>query len=577
MEQKKLLKSALAAAGAGAAAATAAIAGIKIKKKEFCPVCTVKKAVHKLHLDQRSAALYDNGVALTPPMGWSSWNLFASKINEDLIKEIADAMDKSGLREAGYQYVNIDDCWQSSERDKNGRLQWDKATFPGGIPALVQYVNDRGLKLGIYSSNGTKTCEDYPASLRHEAADADTFADWGIEYFKYDFCHNIPISEKAPLIRRVELARPHEGTFAAFESDVFRLRGRARLVHDDTLNADFVTGLCSRAGSFSVNAELPANGDYILTLIVAKADDAERFVRVTVNGKAEYHLYAAKGRAPFRGERRIQTTVRLQSGVNTLTFDNPVGSRFDSAAIQYKLMGRELRRATREYAEAHGTAEKPIVYSICEWGFNRPWKWGAEAGNLWRTTGDIKPSWMSILALYEFTVRLWKYAGKGGWNDPDMLEVGNGKLTHEENRSHFSLWCMMNAPLILGNDVRTFVKKDGSIDTDNKVWQILTNQEMIAVNQDPLGIPCRRIKAGTVDVLLKPLSDARAAVCVFNKTSRPASTTLDCRALANEGFVNLPSKATYTVRDVWEDNTFLAAGAFSAAAAPHGVKVYILA
>ena len=207
MEQKKLLKSAAIAASAGAAAAGMTVLGVKMKKKEFCPVCAVKKAAHKLHLDQRATTHYDNGVALTPPMGWSSWNLFATHISEDLIKEIADAMDKSGLKDAGYIYVNIDDCWQSSERDKSGRLQCDKATFPSGIPALAQYVNDRGLKLGIYSSNGKLTCEDYPGSLRHEAIDADTFAAWGIEYFKYDFCHNVPISEKAPRIREIELAQ----------------------------------------------------------------------------------------------------------------------------------------------------------------------------------------------------------------------------------------------------------------------------------------------------------------------------------------------------------------------------------
>ena len=575
MEQKKLLQSAAVAAGAGAAAAGLTVLGVKMKKKEFCPVCTVKKAAHKFRLDQRVTKPYDNGVALTPPMGWSSWNLFATHISEDLIKEIADAMDKSGLREAGYQYVNIDDCWQSSERDKNGRLQCDKATFPGGIKALADYVNARGLKLGIYSSNGKLTCEDYPGSLRHEAIDADTFASWGIEYFKYDFCHNVPISEKAPRIREIELSK--DGDRVTYGIDKAVLNGRARIVKDDAIGEAFIAGLDSRAGSFSLCTEPMTAGDYVLTFLVAKADDAERFVRVTVNGKEEYHVYCAKGRMPLHGERRVQTTIRLQDGVNTLVFDNPVGSRFDSAAVQYKLMGRELKRATKEYAIQNGVPEKPIVYSICEWGFNRPWQWGAEAGNLWRTTGDIKPVWASILALYEFTVRLWKHACKGGWNDPDMLEVGNGKLTHEENRSHFSLWCMMNAPLILGNDVRAFVRDDGTVDTQNKVWQILTNKDMIAINQDPLGVPCRRVKAGLVDVLLKPLSDARIAVCVFNKTGRETTTALDCAKLANEGFVNLPQKMRYTVRDVWDGETKESDGKLSAVCAPHGVRVYVIA
>ena len=576
MENKKLLKSAAAAAGAGAAVAAAAVAAVKIKQKEFCPVCTVKQAAHKLQLNERTVSPYNNGAALTPPMGWSSWNLFASHISEDLIKEIADAMDKSGLKDAGYTYVNIDDCWQSSERNRDGSLQCDKATFPSGIPALAKYVNDRGLKLGIYSSNGTHTCEDYPGSLRHEALDADTFASWGIEYFKYDFCHNKKISEKAPRIRQVELANA-DGVCAVFDTQDFLLKGRARIVEDSRIGQRFVTGLSSRAGSFSVHAEPETPGRYVLTLLVAKADDAERFVRVTVNGKEEYHIYCAKGRMPLHGERRVQTEIELQAGVNTLVFDNPVGSAFDSAAIQYKLMGRELKRATREYAEQHGVPEKPIVYSICEWGFNRPYIWGAEAGNLWRTTGDIAANWLSVMALYEHTVKLWKYAGIGGWNDPDMLEVGNGKLTHEENRSHFSLWCMMNAPLILGNDVRKFVKPDGTVDTDNKYWQILTNKEMIAVNQDALGVPCRRVRMGGVDVLVKPLTGAKAAVCLFNKTEIPVKHTFSCQKIANEGFVHLPQKNRYTVRDVWEHTDAQTDGKVKTTIAPHGVKVYILA
>ena len=172
-----------AAATAAAAATTAAAVGMKTKK--FCPLCEAKRLLHKVCINEKSEQGYDNGVALTPPMGWSSWNLFASKINEDLIKEIADAMKNSGLLEAGYEYVNIDDCWQCSERDEKGRLQCDKATFPHGMRALSEYVNSRGLKLGLYSSNGTHTCEDYPASLRHEAVDADSLAEWGIEYFKW--------------------------------------------------------------------------------------------------------------------------------------------------------------------------------------------------------------------------------------------------------------------------------------------------------------------------------------------------------------------------------------------------------
>ena len=575
MEQKKLLKTAAALAGAAGLTAGAAAAGKKMKEKGVCPFCEIKRLANKIRLDQTAETGYGNGAAQTPPMGWSSWNLFATHISEDLILEIADAMEKSGLADAGYRYVNLDDCWQSSERGEDGKLQCDKATFPHGIPALAKAVNEKGLKLGIYSSNGSKTCEDYPASLRHEAIDADTFASWGVEYLKYDFCHNVPISEKAPNVCGIELSRQGEAAFACFAPKDALCKGKARVANDEKGNP-FLTGLSSRGGSFSVNTEMPEDCELVVTLIVKKEMDAERFLRLTVNGKMEYHLYSAKSRGPQNGERRVQTLISLQKGMNTLLFDNPVGSRFDSAAIQYKLMGRELRRASKALAEKNGAEEKPIVFSICEWGFNRPWKWGREAGNLWRTTGDIKPFWASILSIYEFNVLLWKNACPGAWNDPDMLEVGNGKLTENENRAHFSLWCMMAAPLILGNDVRTFLTEDGKPDRSNKYLKILTNPAMIAIDQDPLGIQCRRIKAGLTDILVKPLSGARAAVCVFNKTKKSVCVPLDFKKIANEPFVQLPQKDGYLVRDVWEDLTYEGTTSLSAETPAHGVKVYII-
>ena len=239
-------------------------------------------------------------------------------------------------------------------------------------------------------------------------------------------------------------------------------------------------------------------------------------------------------------------------------------------------MGNELKRAAKEYAERTGTPEKPIVFSICEWGFNGPWKWARKAGNLWRTTPDIKPFWISILAIYEFTVRLWKYSSIGGWNDPDMLEVGNGNLTNDENTAHFSLWCMLCAPLILGNDVRKFIKPDGTVDTDSKVYQILTNKKMIGINQDKLGIQCRRIKAGLVDILVKPLENGRVAVCAFNKSGGEKNVKIDLGEISNLGFVNLQKKSKYGVEDVWQEESFVSEGVIDAVVPSHGVKVYIV-
>lgn len=551
----------------------------KKKGVKFCPKCFAKRLINKTRLTQSADTGYNNGAALTPPMGWSSWNLFAAKINENLIKEIADAMANSGLAEAGYVYVNLDDCWQSSARDENGRLQCDKATFPGGIKALSEYVNSKGLKLGIYSSNGTLTCEDFPASLGHEAVDADTFAQWGIEYFKYDFCHNVPISSKAPRVSSIEFARLGQSAFKTIMPSEVTLKGDARIVADSGKNSEsgeYIAGLCSRNGSFEVEVEAPEDGQYALTLTIVKNGGKDRFLLATVNGEDEYHIYSPGAVFNNGNYRRTQKIITLKKGKNVLEFSNPVGSVMDSAAIQYKLMGKELKRATKEYAQKSGTAEKPIVFSICEWGRNKPWKWGLEAGNLWRTTPDIKAVWPSVIGIYEFNVRLSKYSAPGAWNDPDMLEVGNGNLTFEENKSHFSLWCMMCAPLILGNDVRKFIKPDGSVDKDNKVYKILTNKAMISINQDRLGVACRRIKTGIVDVLLKPLDEKKIAVCVFNKGVSNASYTLDIKSLSNEGFVDLETKNAYDVYDVWDDNTTSSVSVINAKMPKHGVKVYII-
>ncbi len=572
------VKKTAAAVAASATVASAAVAGKKIKKKTFCPVCSVKKLANKVKISQCTETGYNNGVALTPPMGWSSWNLFRHRINEDLIKEIADAMVKSGLADCGYKYVNIDDCWQASSRDANGKLQCDKVNFPSGIKALAEYVNSKGVKLGIYSSNGTDTCEDYPASLRHERIDAETFAEWGIEYFKYDFCHNVPISSLSPRIIAVSVADNDTGkVLARFESDAMTLKGMARIVPDEGCDTKmYVDGLDSGAGSIVVSFEAPEAGEYLIHLDIRK--DSRRggkFTMVRVNGREEAHIYCPS-RKNWTPEGKLMESVHLDEGMNIIELINPVGSRADSAAIQYKLMGRELKRATKKYAEENGTEEKPIVYSICEWGFNFPWKWGAEAGNLWRTTPDIGASWGSFLGIYERNIPLAKYACPGAWNDPDMLEVGNGNLTIDENIAHFSLWCMMCAPLILGNDVRKFIKADGSVDTDNKIYQILTNKTMIGINQDFLGVQCRREKFGIADVLVKPLENSKIAVCVFNKGSKQASVKLELARYANLGYVNLPDKEYYNVHDVWEDKHIEGIGNITAVVPGHGAKVYIV-
>lgn len=567
-----IFSAALLAAGAAAAAKY-------IKGKDFDdlnPQTLAKKAVNAVKLTYDATEPYDNGVALTPPMGWSSWNLFRNRINENLIYETAKAMKDSGLADCGYTYVNIDDCWQSSMRDENGRLQGDLGSFPSGIKALVEKVNALGMKLGIYSSNGTLTCEDLPASLGNEAIDADTFAEWGIEYFKYDFCHNVPIPSLAPKIEKIVVAEAGSESGTEYAAEEALLSGDAKLIDDPKLiSGKYISGLSSNAGA----CEFPAvtvdkDGEYILTLCIRKKSNSNKYAEILVNGTDLYKTFLPATKS-FTPDGRHQVKIKLNAGVNTIRIYNPVASRQDSAAIQYSNMGKELKRATREYAEKNGCEEKPIVFSICEWGRNLPWNWGAHAGNLWRTTHDIMPKWTSILGIYEFNVLLYKHSGPSGWNDPDMLEVGNGNLTFEENKSHFTLWCMLAAPLILGNDIRKFILDDGTVDTENPTYKILTNKEVIAVDQDALGVQCRRVKTnGAEDILVKPLVNDEFAVCLFNKASSETEIILSIKDILKNTFVTTPESNEYLLRDLWSKEGFLAKDTFAAKVPGHGIRIF---
>ena len=564
----KLFSATILAAGAAAAYA--------IVKKKLDPVDVAKKAYGATQLNIPVEKNYDNGAALTPPMGWSSWNLFRNKINEDLIYETGKALKDSGLADAGYIHLNIDDCWQSSLRDANGRLQSDLITFPSGIKALVDKVNALGLKLGIYSSNGTLTCEDLPASLGNEAIDADTFAEWGIEYFKYDYCHNIPIPFRAPSIEKITISKGGIEDEAFYGIECAFLSGGAKIVEDAKLpGGKMITGLSSNGGSAEfMGITVDEDGEYVLTICFRKKTFAKKYLEIIVNGEDKYStVFPAAW--PTSPEGRHQVRIFLKAGENSIKFYNPVASVQDSTAIQYTKMGEELKRATREYAEKTGQPDKPITYSICEWGTNLPWRWGRQAGNLWRTTMDIKPFWTSILGIYEINVRLHKYAGVGAWNDPDMLEVGNGSLTYEENKSHFTLWCMMAAPLILGNDVREFIKSDGTVDTENLTYKIVSDKDLIAVNQDALGQQCRRIRTnGLEDVLVKPLSNKEVAVCFFNKSSEPKNMECAVQDIVVRPFVDLPFAEKYNVFDLWEKSTQILSDRIVASVPSHGVKAF---
>ena len=554
---------------------TAAVGGgiLYLKNKDICPKCEVKKLLAKTQIHYTKDEMYNNGAALTPPMGWSSWNIFRHNINENVILDIAKAVKESGLADAGYVYINLDDCWQSSMRDENGRLQGDFSTFPHGIKWLVERINELGLKVGIYSSNGTLTCEDLPASLYNEQIDAETFAEWGIEYFKYDYCHHVFIPTDAPYIDSISIVGKGIENELVFKAKDATLKGDAKVVNEED-GKTYVKGLCSGLGTIEFNnIEVPKDGEYIFTLIMRKNTCKGQFCVVTVNGIDKYDFLIAEQKA-FSREGRRQIKINLKAGINTISITNPVASPMDSAAMQYEKMGKELVKATKKYAEENNCDEKKILYSICEWGWNKPWKWGGRAGNIWRTTGDIQPNWASVMGIYEFNVRLDKYAGPGAFNDPDMLEVGNGKLTYEENKSHFTLWSMMAAPLILGNDIRTFIKEDGTVDKDNKVLQILTNKDVIKVNQDKLGIQCKRIKSGLKDILVKPLENNEVAVCFFNKTNSNTLMTCDMADIHNVVEVTLPNADSYTCKELWYKTEEIVTDKISATVAPHGVKIF---
>lgn len=569
MKKSTVVLSSLGVAAGSAVTAAAAV----MKKKNICPRCEIKKFIASKHMNYSNDEYYNNGVCLTPPMGWSSWNAFRNKIDENIILDMAKAMKATGLSDYGYTYINLDDCWHSSMRDENGRLQGDLTTFPHGIKWLVDEIGKLGLKTGIYSSNGILTCEDLPASQNHERTDAETFADWGVQYFKYDFCHNVPLSNEAPYVDSITIGGNGIDNELVFKASDGVLTGEAKLVEED--GGSYVRGLDSNLGTLTFrNVTVNNDGEYVLTLVMRKRSGKEKFCQITVNGTDKYDLLAPETKA-FSREGRVQVCVRLKKGENTVMLKNPVASSIDSAAVLYEKMGRELKRATKLYAEKNGCEEKPILYSICEWGKNRPWKWGGKAGNIWRTTYDIAPTWTSMLSIYEINVRLDKYARPGAFNDPDMLEVGNGKLTYEENKAQFSLWCMMAAPLILGNDLRKLLREDGTADTDSKIYQILTNRDLIALDQDKRGIQCKRIKTNAVtDVLVKPLENNEVAVCFFNKGPVKATVSCSLQDIHNVVEATLPKADCYNCTELWDKETSTVTDCISADVEAHGVKVF---
>lgn len=549
---------------------------LTLKVNGKCPLCVLKKIAkpRSITIDVTDEEDYNNGVAMTPPMGWSSWNTFRNHIDQDLIYETAKAMKNSGLADAGYQYINLDDCWQSSQRDKNGMLQGDMRTFSRGIPSLIKDINDLGLKVGLYSSNGSLTCEDMPASLGNEVLDAKTIASWGCEFFKYDFCHSQIISGDCPAVECLEINRIGKKEYKVLSPEDAEFTGRAKVVKIPSLPTGKAIGFLNHgAGTATFHISNMAGGEYSITVVHQKVfRRRDSYIQVIVNGKV-HEVFIPRGKG-FSDNGRTQVKVKLAEGDNTITIQNPVVTVADSSYIQYKRMGDALKSASKQWAECTHTEEKPIVFSICEWGTAKPWEWGRKAGNMWRTTHDILPNWVSIMALYNMTVDKYKYSVAGGWNDPDMLEVGNGKLTEEENKAHFSLWCMMASPLMLGNDIRKFVDGSDNAVEGNPTLKIVTNRQLIAIDQDPLGKSAMRIKkSASLDILARPLANGDAAVCFLNKSNSMKTVNYDLSSLNQYDYLDLNNAKSFEIHDLWEDSRNSGAEV-SATIAKHGVKVY---
>ncbi len=559
-----------------AAAVAFAVWFITYKSSGKCPLCALEKLVKptKVTMDVQNRELYSNGTALTPPMGWSSWNTFRQNISEELILSTAKAVKDSGLLDAGYQYINLDDCWQSSLRDKDGRLQGDLEKFPNGIQPVISQINRMGMKVGLYSSNGTLTCEDLPASLGREELDAKTIADWGCEYFKYDFCHHKVISGEAPVIEALEISEPGKSAGLTLYPEDAELTGRARVLNIKKLPSGKGIGMLNHAAGTAVfRPTVNKGGTYVLTILIYKQlATREQYLQVIVNGKVnEVFFPTAKGFTPTG---RTQAMIELKEGVNEIVLTNPVVTAADSSFIQYSRMGSALKKAAHKAAVEKGIREKPIVFSICEWGMAFPWHWGSRAGNLWRTTPDINASWKSIQLIYSHNIKLYKHACPGAWNDPDMLEVGNGKLTANENKTHFSLWCMMAAPLILGNDVRLLVGSDSAPIENHPVLKTVTNKNLIAIDQDPLGKPAKRIKkVRGVDIIGRPLANGDIALCFYNPSAHVKGFSLDLNEILNDEYLDFTEEQTYQLHELWSDEHF-SARTVSASLQKHECRVY---
>ena len=559
--------------------------------------------------DENIQASLEQVDVLPPLMGWSTWNAFREQINEEKIRAVADVMISSGISDAGYKYLNLDDCWQSNLRDpKTQSMMWDYDNFPSG-PNLIDDLHKQGLKVGLYSSASHLTCEDLTASYGYEKQDARAFAEWGIDFLKYDYCHVEDPGQvmdlgwadlrNAPEVDYISVSPFDESKRTEiprhYQAEDAELTGTASVANDRPGNngnicegGKYVTGLNSAGGTIIFNeVEVSEPGDYVLTIGFKKSSSPRgKFAQVVVNDTDKYDTHVAQT-SGWSATGRQQVLVSLNAGSNKIMIHNPVDTQKNDNIRRYGKMGNELKKAVADVAKETEQPERPIYYSICEHGRTEPWTWAGDYGNSWRSSHDIWANWNSVMECYESSVTKVEYQKPGAYNDPDMMQVGNGNLTEEENRSHFTLWAMLSAPLVLGNDVRIFADMESDTEQARKakqIFDIVTNKELIAINQDLPLLQCKRVSTeGGIDILVKPLQnketeEPEVAICFLNKTNEPKSTSIDINSLSDDR-ATLPSSGLYTAKDLWNiDNIEVIDNTLNSGEIPaHGVKVYRIA
>jgi alpha-galactosidase len=516
----------------------------------------------------------DEGVkprlATAPPMGWNSWEAFRKELDENAIKAQVDAMVKFGLRDAGYIYFVIDGGWKTTERDTNGDLVVDPKKFPSGMKSLADYVHEHGMKFGLHQPAGVKDCgHDEPGSQNNEERDAKLFASWGLDYIKYDQCdyiHDAKMTPGAPDLDKIVLRKGEQIVFATeAEAPQNHISGLARIEERPLCSGGkCVAGIGYAGGAVEVpDADVKEAGRYTLEVHFAYpyyGQNRDRFKQMTffasVNGGARQRVDVPYAMAQRYTTGVVLVDVEMKQGRNRIVLDNPWSQEEDVRQAYVKMAGA-LNRTGRE-----------MLFSTS--GAPRPWLWGQPVAHLWRTAGDLSDRFsQSIMGTVDRQEETLRWAGPGFWADPDSLQFGmrsyhqpqgnpHPPMTQSECRAQFSLWAVMAAPLILGMDMRY---------VDEPTLKIILNRDVIAIDQDPLGIPGRRIRRdGQLEVFARWLTDGEAVV-LLNRGKEPAEMRVTAGEVGS-------AKNALEVRDLWTGQRWsITDGVISARVEGHGVAM----